>query len=111
MSGLHKVESGVFLVYTDYRVESGICLVAGCQPELVDLVLVEGVDGEVDVEEDRRAGDNHKVRVQDNLTIKTGSSEIQGDQLHMAVCFWYLVKRDLSSVRNSTLANTIASLL
>ena len=86
-------------------------MVAGCQPELVDLVLVEGVDGEVDVKEDRRAGDNHKVRVQDTLTIKTGSSEIQGDQLHMAVCFLYLVKRDLSSVRNSTLANIIASLL
>ena len=23
--------------------------------------------------------------------------EVQGDQLYMAVCFWYLVKRDLST--------------
>ena len=33
----------------------------------------------------------------------------QGDQLDMAVCFWYLVKRDMSSVRNCTV-ETLASL-
>ena len=25
--------------------------------------------------------------------------DLQGDQLYMAMCFWYLVKSDLSSVR------------
>ena len=28
--------------------------------------------------------------------------ELQGDQIYMAVLFWYLVKRDLFSVRYST---------
>ena len=27
--------------------------------------------------------------------------EVQGDQLNMVVCFWYLVKSDFSSVRMS----------
>ena len=31
---------------------------------------------------------------------------LQGDQLYMAVCFWFLVKRDLSSVRYCTVAYT-----
>ena len=30
---------------------------------------------------------------------KINPQGIQGDQLNMAVCFWYLVKRELSSVR------------
>ena len=29
---------------------------------------------------------------------------IQGDQLYMAVCFWYLVKSDMSSVQYWTVA-------
>ena len=34
------------------------------------------------------------------------SAYIQGDQLYMAVYSWYLVKRDLSSVRYCTVAYT-----
>ena len=30
---------------------------------------------------------------------------VQGDQLYMVVCFWYLVTRDLSSVRYSNVAS------
>ena len=31
---------------------------------------------------------------------------VQGDQLYMAMCFWYFVKRDLFSVRYCTVAYT-----
>ena len=31
---------------------------------------------------------------------------IQGDQLYMAVCFWYLVKRDLFTARKLSVAYT-----
>ena len=31
--------------------------------------------------------------------------KIQGDQLNMAVCFWYLVKWDMSSVRYCKVQN------
>ena len=31
--------------------------------------------------------------------------QVQGDQLDMAVCFWYLVKKELSSVRYCTCVN------
>ena len=31
---------------------------------------------------------------------------LRGDQLHIAVCFWYLVKSDLSIVRQCSVAYT-----
>ena len=41
---------------------------------------------------------------------ETYKKQVQGDQLYMAVLFWYLVKRDLSSVRHCTVAYTSALL-
>ena len=36
---------------------------------------------------------------------KTPSGRVQPDQINMAMFFWYLVKRDLSSVRSCTLVD------
>ena len=40
-----------------------------------------------------------KESYQSNSVFK-GLFYVQGDQLYMAVCFWYFVKRDLSVVRS-----------
>ena len=35
------------------------------------------------------------------------SDDLQGDQINMAVCLWYLVERDLSSARYCAVAYKI----
>ena len=40
------------------------------------------------------------------LICNNSFTAIQGGQLYMAVCFWYLVKRDFSSVPYCTVAYT-----
>ena len=46
-----------------------------------------------------------KSKPSDQPAPKQGT-HIQGDQLYMAVCLWYLVKRDLSSVHYGTVSTT-----
>ena len=43
------------------------------------------------------------------ITRNLGHVTVQGDQLYMAVCFWYLVNPDLSSERYFTVAYTSAT--